>query len=81
MLACIGYLTHYLWINRDHLGVVLAFSVVQVVSIAALITLHNFVYALRLRHVFSRTTGKSFRYLEWFKLAVLGRFLNHFVPP
>jgi uncharacterized protein (TIRG00374 family) len=80
MLACIVYLTHYLWINRGHLGVVFTFSVLQVISVAALITLHNFVYALRLYHVFSRTTGKSFRYLEWFKLAVLGRFLNHFVP-
>jgi len=80
MLACIVYLTHYLWVNRDHLGVVFAFSALRVVSIVALITLHNFVYALRLYHVFCRTTGKSFRYLEWLKLAVLGRFLNHFVP-
>ena len=80
MIACLVYLTHYLWVNRGHLGVVFSFSALQVVSIAALITLHNFVYALRLYHVFSRTTGKSFRYLEWLKLTVLGRFLNHFVP-
>jgi uncharacterized membrane protein YbhN (UPF0104 family) len=80
MLACIVYLAQYLWVNREHLGVVFAFSTLQVVLIIALITLHNFVYALRLHHVFSETTGKSFRYMEWLKLAVLGRFLNHFVP-
>jgi len=80
MVACIGYLAQYLWVNRDHLGVVFAFSGPQVVAIVALVTLHNFVYALRLYHVFCRTTGKPFRYLEWLKLAVLGRFLNHFVP-
>jgi len=80
MVGCIVYLIYYLWVNRSDLDVVFSFSAFQVFSIVALITLHNFVYTLRLHHVFSRTTGKSFRYLEWLKLAVLGRFLNHFVP-
>jgi uncharacterized membrane protein YbhN (UPF0104 family) len=80
MLACVAYLAYYLWANRNHLGVVFAFTTLQVSLTIVLISVHNFVYALRLYHVFSRTTGKSFRYLEWLKLAVLGRFLNHFVP-
>jgi len=30
MLACVAYLAYYLWANRNHLGVVFAFTTLQV---------------------------------------------------
>jgi len=79
-LACVAYIIVFLHQNRGDLEIVLKLRPLALVAVAALFCVHLALYSCRFQVVFEKCTGVAVPFLKWFRLIIIGRFLNSLVP-
>jgi len=80
VVICIFYLARFFYINKDSLQITFALSSITVFSVISLALLHYFLNSCRFQIVLKKCSGTSISVTEWFKIFILGRLLNTFLP-
>lgn len=80
VVICIFYLARFFYINKDSLQITFALSSITVFSVVSLALLHYFLSSCRFQIVLKKCSGTSISVREWFKIFILGKLLNTFLP-
>lgn len=79
-LLCIGYIVVFFWQQRAHLEVAFRLDLPLLLLVLVLLVIYYLLYSYRYLIVIEKCSGTQVPYWGWFRLCVLGLFLNKFVP-
>ena len=80
LAACLLYLVDFFRSNQEQLALLLRFQASHLFVVSILFVLYFFVYSYRFQLVVEACSGQDLRFVAWFKLVVIGRFLNGLLP-
>ncbi len=80
LIACVGYIIHFFWTNRDSIEVAFQMGPTLFVSLLATVIVYYISTAYRFLIIVRKCSGQALGFYAWFKVFILGRFLNLFVP-
>lgn len=79
-LLCAGYIVSYFMRNADDLKVLGNVRPATIGAMAAVYLVGQFLSCYRLRLVLETCSGEKLPFVKWFKVFILGQFLNNVVP-
>lgn len=79
-ILCVGYIIVSFWRQRAHLELAFRLNPPLLLLAVSLLIIYYFLYSYRYLLVIEKCSGTHVPYWGWFRLCVLGLFLNKFVP-
>lgn len=80
LILCAGFIVQFFNRNREELLVVLEIRPTYVVSLLALCSVYLILHAYRYQVVLEKCSDRQISFGSWFRLFILGRFLNSIFP-
>ena len=77
---CLGYIGVFFWQQREQLRLALKLNIPLLLLIQLMLFVYYLCYSYRYLLVIEKCSGVKVPYWGWFRLCVLGLFLNKFVP-
>jgi len=79
-LGCVVYIIRYFIKNRQDLDLVFGLNPLILLGLGGLIVLAFLIYALRFAIILKKCSGRKVPFYFWFKIVILGRYLNLITP-
>ncbi len=79
-IACLAYVVYFFTQNVDKLKELFSIKLAYLPPIVALLALNMLIVAYRFRIILQNCSTEPVPFWSWFKIMVLGRFLNSFAP-
>lgn len=76
----IAYIAYYFYINRDDFNIVFDIDPGVIICIVLLHLVYFVIHAFRFKIVIEKCSGASISYWHWFRVTMVGGFLNKIVP-
>ncbi|MBN1757598.1 MAG: flippase-like domain-containing protein [Chitinispirillaceae bacterium] len=78
--SCFGYILLTLWQQRAYLQTIVRIDPLYLLMILLLLVCYYFLHAYRFRIILQKCSNRYLPYREWFRIFILGLFLNNFIP-
>ena len=79
-LGCLGFIVWYFFANSEELAILGDLRLSAVAALLALRLPYLLAHSARYHLVIRKCSGQPLPYVEWFRIYIIGRFLNTFVP-
>lgn len=80
VILCGLYLLRFFYTNKDSLEIAFSLKLTSILSLLALILLYCLLNSYRFQLVLEKCSTKKLPFFPWFRIFILGRFLNTFFP-
>jgi len=80
LLGSVVYITIFFWKSRGDIELIFVLDPLYLVSIIVIFCFYLILHGYRYQIIIEKCSGIKISSLEWFKLFILGRFLNKFIP-
>src|SRR4030042_949442 len=74
--ACIAYIAGFFYTNRNSLSIVFTMNFTTLSAVAMFWLCYMLVHSWRLQLILQKCSGRKIAFRQWFKILVLGNFLN-----
>ncbi len=80
LLLCVGFIIYFFNANREGLSLLLNIRPGEVIALLAMQLVYLVLHSYRQKGVLEKCSGTRIRFRAWFRIFILGRFLNVMVP-
>ncbi|MDJ0951019.1 MAG: lysylphosphatidylglycerol synthase transmembrane domain-containing protein [Alphaproteobacteria bacterium] len=80
LIGCAGFILHFFSSDRQSLALLAGISPAQIAVLVLLHVVYLGLHGYRYQVVLQKCSGRALAYLAWFRIYVIGRFLNLVVP-
>lgn len=80
ILLCLCFIAYFLSKNRNVLQLLLKITPMEIILLVVLNSLYLVIYSYRYKIVLEKCSDRKLEFTSWFKIFVIGRFLNTIIP-